>query len=235
MHTPSITRLLTFSAALAVAAATTHAAIITWGPATTISGDADVSTAGTLVNAVNIGAAGVGSTTVNGVTFDPLAFGNNVTSGNFNITTTGVFNSFNNRTPPSGPFLSLSAPYKALLSSVGLTGGTTFTLTMSGLAVGANYEFEWWSNVSTGAASLTGAFAGVVVALNSRTGGVGGLGQFAVGTFTADGPTQAVLFNGPGSNYLNAAQLRQTSVVPEPGTAFFGLALCGVAGLRRRR
>jgi hypothetical protein len=53
-----LTLLLTAACALAVTSAP-HAAIITWGAATNISGDPDVSTNGTLVGAFNIGAPGV--------------------------------------------------------------------------------------------------------------------------------------------------------------------------------
>ena len=47
---------------------------ITWGSATNISGNSDVSTSGTLMYAYNIGGAGVSSATVNTVTFASYAF-----------------------------------------------------------------------------------------------------------------------------------------------------------------
>ena len=62
----SLAAVVVATAALATAAST-HAALIAWGAPTGITGDSDVSTAGTLVGAVNVGAPGVGSTTVNGV------------------------------------------------------------------------------------------------------------------------------------------------------------------------
>src|SRR5438105_4408842 len=61
-----------------------EASSITWGSATNITGDSNVSTGGTLVGAFNIGGPGVGSTTVNGVMFAPFALsGTTSTSGNF--------------------------------------------------------------------------------------------------------------------------------------------------------
>ena len=81
------------SVAMIFAAPTSEAVSITWGAAQTITGDSDVSTSGTLVRAINIGAPGlpsVANTTVNGVLFTGLALtGNNVTSGDFNLATAG--------------------------------------------------------------------------------------------------------------------------------------------------
>jgi hypothetical protein len=61
------------SVAMIFAAPTTEAASITWGGAQNIAGDSDVSTSGTLVGAINIGAPGVANTTVNGVLSTGLA------------------------------------------------------------------------------------------------------------------------------------------------------------------
>src|ERR1043166_7327806 len=62
-----------FALALSSAYFTSSAAVVSWGAPTTISGDSDVSTSGTLLGAVNWGfsSAGIGNptTTVNGVTF----------------------------------------------------------------------------------------------------------------------------------------------------------------------
>lgn len=164
-----------------------HAGIITWGAPTNISGDTDVSTNGTLVGAFNIGGPGVGSTTVNGVTFTGLALtGSSVTSGAFTFTIPTGFASSNSVGSALPPFSTLSAPYQGLLSSAAGDFSTPFTLTMSGLTVGQQYEFEWWFNFSSGLSSPTTAAAGNSVTLNSNTTGLaGGLGQFAIGTFTA--------------------------------------------------
>ena len=66
----------------------------------------------------------------------------------------------------------------------------------------------------------------------------GGLGQFAIGTFTADATSEAITFGAPdGSNgyaLLNAFQLRQITV-PEPSSALLcGLGIAGVMGFRCR-
>ena len=64
-----------------------------------------------------------------------------------------------------------------------------FTLTMSGLTAGHQYQFEWWNNTSTGTllTDTTAVAGNSVTLLSNTTFSVGGLGQFAVGTFTADG------------------------------------------------
>ncbi|MFM7244596.1 MAG: hypothetical protein ACKO40_10575 [Planctomycetaceae bacterium] len=68
------------------------AATIAWGTPTTVTGDSDVDTTGTLVYAYNIGPNGVQSTTVSGVLFNAFAFPgqldflNTVTVGSVNFT-----------------------------------------------------------------------------------------------------------------------------------------------------
>jgi hypothetical protein len=218
------------------------AAPMTWGPPTTISGDTDVSTVGTLIAAFNTGGPDIPTTTVNGVTFEALALqGNTFTSGNFTFSHSKpnqafLFNDHVGSSSP--PFSTLSPPYQALLSS--FTGGAPFTLTISGLTVGQGYEFEWWANVSSPA--LSGVFAtataGNSVALNGNTTGqVGGVGQFAIGTFTADAPTEAITFSGAPLTLseLDGFELRE---IPEPSSvALLALGGAAVAGWRlwRRR
>ena len=238
--TPSLRRGILAGALLGLTAITSHAAVVTWGAATAISGDSNVSTAGTLVGAFNLGNTGVGNTTVNGVTFTGLAFamGTTVTSGNFSFFSSGGYPSSNSLGSGSAPFSLLSAPYQALLSSAERSGvGQPVTLTISGLTIGNAYQFEWWTNDSSGNASVpTTATAGNSVTLNSTTtpGIPGGVGQFALGTFTADASTQVIAFSGDLAS-INGLQLRQTAAVPEPGTALAGMALVGLCGTLRRR
>ena len=175
-----------------------------------------MSTSGTLVGAINIGAPGVANTTVNGVLFTGLALtGNNVTSGDFNLATAGGFGASNGLGSASPPFSALSAPYQALLASAATSFTAGITLTMSGLVVGERYEFQWWSNASGGTASVfTTATAGNSVTLaTSPSGGQGQVGQFALGTFIADNAAQVVTFDGPVQDILNGFQLRQLGPV----------------------
>ena len=219
-------------------AATSQAAVVTWGAPQNISGDTDVSTTGALVGAFNIGVSGVANTTVNGVTFNGLALsGNNVTSGNFNLAIATSFAGNNFVDSGNAPFSSLSAAYQSLLGTEAGDFTTPITLTMSGLSPGSSYQFQWWKNVSNGfQAHTTTATAGNTVGLLSNTSGGadGGIGQFAIGNFVADGSgMQTIIFEGNLQDTINGFQLR---AVPEPtALALAVLGLLGVGGCRRKR
>jgi hypothetical protein len=229
---------------LALIPASAHAASITWGIPTNITGDTDVSTTGSLIGAFNIGDTGVSSTTLNSVNFQGFAVPDNssgATSGNFAMSTSTAFQSSNNAGGGANPpFSALSAQYQTLLGAVTLnSGGQPFTLTISGLTVGAQYAFQWWTDFSGGDANeFTTATAGDSVTLQSNTSSaVGGVGQFAIGTFTADAATQSITF---GSNVshaiLNGFQLREIAV-PEGSTLLLvalGSCVCLFTARRRR-
>jgi len=103
------------------------------------------------------------------------------------------------------------------------------TLTISGLMVGGQYQFQFWSNLSSQmfGYQITATGGNNSVTLSSNTASaVGGLGQFVIGSFTADAVTQNITFLGDGDGgFLNAFQLRQ---VPEPRTGI--LILAGIFG-----
>jgi hypothetical protein len=218
-----------------------NASVITWGGPQNITSDAEVSTAGSLVGAFNLGATGVASTTVNGVTFVGLALNgsSSVTSGNFNLAGPGALFGNNGSFVP-GPF-ALSASYQALLGSVATTGiGQPWTLTMSNLVPGANYQFQWWSSDNNaGGGTDTLATAGNSVSLHTTQGPYGPgqnlPGQFATGTFLADGTTvQTITFSTALFSEVNGFQLRRISV-PDTSSTFvlFTLGLFGLAAIRR--
>jgi len=225
-----------------------HGANINWGAAQNIAGDSDVSIGGTLVGAFNIGDGGVTATTVNGVAFQPFALDSTSgpvdsgAKGDFLLTTADLFVSDNSLFgSPAAPFSGLSADYKTLLQSGTLVTNFAinpgaFSLTMSNLNLGTTYQFQWWANLSDVGALNHVALAGNSVTLSDNTTNLdGGLGQHAVGTFTADATSQVITFEGVGSpnNYalINAFQLRQ---VPEPSSvALLGLAVLAL-GFRTR-
>ncbi len=223
-----------------------HAAVVNWSAPANISADADVSTDGTLVGAFSVGDTGVASLTVNGVLFQGLEVpfsSMSGTSGNFSLVSEGpsVFISYNTEfgpvTPTAPPFSGLSAGYQTLLGAGAFSDyQTTFNLTISGLIPLQTYQFQWWANTSgpAGAAyTVHSAIAGNSVSLNDNSTGVdGGLGQFAIGNFVADGTSQTIRFasasptNTNSSVQLNAFQLRQ---VPEPSSlSLLGLALMAI-------
>ena len=234
-----LTLLLAMASGLATSI-TTHAAVITWGAATNITPAAtgelsDVSTNGSLIGAFNVGDTGVAAATLNGVTFQSFAVPNGsagATVGNFSIATAPAGSTNIGFGSGAAPFGTLSSAYQTFLAS-GLGQGFGFTLTISGLNVGTEYEFQWWVNQSSSSQKTSTATAGNTVTLLSRVPeAAGAVGQFAIGTFTADSATESVAFGGVLAR-LNGFQLRQ---VPEPSTwALLGLGLPALLAFRRRK
>jgi hypothetical protein len=238
--------LFTLTTAVALGTTAAQAGLVTWGTPTTISGDSDVSTTGTFIGALNWGAGvetvlGNPTTTVNGVTFtgDINAFPAG-SSGPFSWTGGGGTAAFIASGHPG-----LSTSYQDLFRGWAspLNAGPR-TLTLNGLTVGRTYQFQWWSDVNGNVITNTVqaiATAGNSVTLDSNTtDATGGLGQYVIGTFVADAATQNIAFtkSNPNASYsgaVNAFQLRDLGVVPEPSTALFGLALTGATLVRRRR
>jgi hypothetical protein len=217
------------------------AASFNWGTPQDITGDTDVSLNGNLIGAFNVGDIGVPGTTVNGVLFQSFAApGGNGTVGNFTTTSGFSFASNTGAGSPNPPFTALSAPYQSLLESR-VAVLSSLTLTISGLMIGTQYEFQFWtSNSSDDNSYDTTATAGTSVTVFSNQQGVeGGLGQFAIGSFTADAATQMIDFSGVEVAFLNAFQLREIPAgngVPESGStlALLGLVATGLAFVQRR-
>ncbi len=240
-----LTRVLTVGLAVFLTTTTAaHAGTIVWGTPTNISGDSDVSTVGTLVDAFNLGETGIPSTTVNGVLFQAFGreqFGTS-TMGNFTITTPSGLGRQDSDRSASAPFVNLSSAYQTLLQSWIGAGGPSWTLTMVGLQDQAEYAIQVWSNSShdvTDSGVIVSAGNAVTLDANS-TGSDGGVGQFVLGTFTATGTSQVIDFDGIGQGPVNGFQLRLLSTaVPEPGSAVLAGAGAFVMGLfyalRRRR
>lgn len=125
------------------------------------------------------------------------AYGSTTFSSNGGV---GSFNSFGSS---SAPFIDLSAGYEALLGG-GVFGSAadTMTLTLAGLSVGQVYQFQWWVNDSRVAAgphrqSVATTSGGLSASLEHNFQNVeGGVGQFVIGTFTADSASQVIQFTG---------------------------------------
>jgi hypothetical protein len=235
--------------------APTQAALVTWGSATDITGDSDVSLNGSLVAAFNFGG---GDVTVNGVTFTSFVAGSpRVLSMTVGDATLSIFDENSNHTlenfdtsSTSAPFTSLSSDYQTLLgTSTGhVFGDWPQTLSLAGLTIGQTYEFEAWVNDSdiSGFSSYDLSIDGGDVYLDPNTARdstsgevvAGGLGQFVIGTFVADASSQVLTMErGEVGGGLNGFQLRSVAAsVPEPGTlALLGLGFAGLASARRRR
>ena len=237
---------------------------IAWGTATTIAGDSDVDTTGSLVYAYNFGETGaVAAVTINGVAFQPFGV---TTSANSNIAFNSDMNLYENNgvlaadlNTGSGasPFSTLTTNYRSLLASqVYASYLTDIQVVLDGLTPGSKYRLQWWSNDSAPTSFASQAYFDSVIASGSATsvtldtnttGLAGGLGQYAIGTFTATDSKASFLLTGTGGSgfmlpLMNALQVRiESSPVPEIDPAMGGSALSLVAGVlamieqRRRR
>lgn len=215
-------------------------ATFAWGSATTIAGDSDVSTVGTLVAAYNIGDPSVSATTINGVNFAafPIVDGSASTTSGV-LTISSVSGGIKSTLPlgaASGAFAALSPSYQAMLSSGGAkdVNPPVVNVSLSGLIIGRPYALQLWANDSRASFESEFLSGGNPITLDQNTANaVGGVGQYVIGTFVADAVTQLVAASG-GLPLVNGVQLRTTAAVPEPGTLCL-LALAGVMLALRRR
>jgi hypothetical protein len=228
------------------------AATITWGAATDIVGANDVFTGGKSVYAYGFGAGYTGDApgapgqiTVNGVSF--------TTSSGFSMNP-GVTANVNIAGVPGprgpsttifiGAYFPLSSPagYNGLLTGAAFNSQdptdpvespatNSMTVTLNNLTAGVHYAVQVWSaNVDYGGTDTT--YDGAV-SLRMRPGSdETGTGQYAIGSFWADGTSQVMSLTG--TNFqINALQVRD---VPVPATiALLGLGLVGIGAARRKQ
>lgn len=233
--------------ALAISSEATRAGVVVnpviWGPAMTISGDSDVSTLGTLVAAFDMNGTGA---TVNGVTFAPFAVVTSTQSasnGNFTFGGPNLLVAQSGLGSSSAPFSNLSAGYRTILSTaISSNSSSALFFSISGLTVGRVYQFEFWTNASShvdgGNGFATTASSGFTVNLDDNTTDAqGGLGQFAIGTFTANSTVQQISFAGTSGTQVPTINAFELRAIPEPATIGLlaaGLSLLGIArGFRR--
>lgn len=244
--------LCVLSAAFTTKADALEAAVsVTWGAAQRITGVNDVSTAGTLLYAYNLGDANVSPAIINGVQFKPWATSNdgqpqesNIGSAILNVPTTGsgYLVSYNTLGTSTGAFAGLTAAYQKMASSgTSATSSTPLTLHLKNLIAGDEYQIQWWlnnSSLQTGTPTQTTASAVGTVTLTAGS-STGALGQYVIGVFTATGDSTTISFNGGGTSFMpmiNGFQLRDLSIVPEPSTYVFAtIATCTLGFLAYRR
>lgn len=234
------------------------AAPVAWGSAQNITGDSDVTTNGTLLYAYQFGNSRTGTTTVNGVSFEPFNVATEsttVTTGNVVLSAAAsgsVMYSFDELASVNAPYANLSVAYQGLLNSAVLSSifdnpnGAPLDIQLGGLTPGSSYVVQWWSCAADYLYPYqTVALGSPNVTLSSNTANAtGGLGQYVIGTFTAAGASTTITLQGLTMNSppydlptLNALQVR-AAAVPEPSTyamALAGIACCGWQVMRRRR
>ena len=202
-----------------IAGLTSYAAVITWGKATTISNDTDVVTSGSLAYAYN---EAYYPTAVNGVPFgggnSPSALGTNITlSGNFSWSNTAF------GTGAGSPWDGLSPFYQTLLrGGAYAVNNAQMSVTLSNLTVGHAYLVQVWVNdnralAGTRTETINSSGGNAITLDYNSTGTNGGVGQFTIGTFTADAASQPFALTGVfpangNSSQLNAIQVRDQSV-----------------------
>ena len=228
------------------------AATIGWGPVTTISGASDVSTAGATYAAVNFGATGTPAVTVGGVTFQPLTVtgfnASSITNGAVTLTETETVLHGNNGLGGSntGAFAAMAdADYKTLLSSeINSVVIFSLQLTTSGLSVGQPYQVQLWCNASSTANTNKVAITNGPILDDNISDAVGGLGQYVIGAFVADGPSQMIEMKGvPGTVFENTdfgpitiplINAFRIAAVPEPSTMVLLISATLAMCARRR-
>jgi autotransporter-associated beta strand protein len=232
-----------------------RAASITFSAPATLAGDADVLNSGETTYAYDWSTA----QTVNGVPFTATAAtgtvgGGNITLSGFSSANASAFTSTVN------PFNNLSAAYKgSLVGSVfNSTSNTAALVTLNNLTSGHKYQVQLWAGdprtgISTNRAEWI--YDGIGGATNllklNMTATNGGLGQWVIGSFTADSSSQnftldATAPGNPGNNnvvQINAIQVRDVSAVWSGTTSgnwadsdsssanFTGLSFSGVKAL----
>jgi hypothetical protein len=187
-----------------------NAANVTWQAPGTISGAADVSTAGTLYGSWAPGDVhNPDVLPVNGVNF--LAFG---TPGvNFDINGANLnLDHYDGFANPN----TANANYNFIMqNSLFNWNNTPMTLTWNSMTAGDTYLVQMWLNDGRGGQSGSSTFTGGANTSASVVIGNGAPGQYIIGTFVADGSGSQDVLISPGI-MLNLVQVRDLTTVPEP-------------------
>ena len=190
---------------------------LVWNTPVTISGTNDISTNGTLLYAYNNSGS---SAAVNGVTFTGVnsftTWGTGVTLGSgWSATSTSSYSGGS-----SAPWSNLPPGYQTVLQGGAWNNGGAATVTLTNLVVSRQYQVQVWVNDSRSGGTtnrtetLTDAYGNTVTLAYNSTYAAGGVGQYALGNFTATATSQSFTMNGAASTQLNALQVRDVTPVP---------------------
>ena len=209
--------IITQSFVFLLAVSTLDAATIAWeGPVRILSPN-DVSTTGTLLEALNIqdNESSPLDVTLHGTLFHSFQTPANTATAS----TRGYFtfrdhdrDGHGDYAGATGDWTALDALYQDLLvEALWSSRNTNMRIILNNLIPGHWYEIQLWINDSRsgGSNSVTisaGARSSVRVATSDSSGIVGGLGHYVIGSFTADASTLTLTLSG--NKQINAIQLR---------------------------
>lgn len=182
-----------------------EAATILWSGPTNITSDVNIITNGDFEYAGYF-APTTAPVTINGVTFTGSGG-----SHNFGANVSTAFANGGTAFAGMGTGTGLSANYQTLLGGCVYGGTNNNSITLKNLDIGYRYTVQLWINDSrsNGANSSNTVTSGNSVTLDyNNTESVGGKGQFAIGTFTADAITLTFNLQSKQSGQFNALQLR---------------------------
>ena len=193
---------------------------IAWGPASGITGDANLYTLGAYFDALMPNSSISSVVAVDGVNFNPATSEASDTFGDGKISysASGLQNfGWANSFPVSA---SASAAFASWMDDGGIfqNGGTgTGTITISDLSVGHSYLVQVLNYAPDGDPGLTTLSGATPVTLSNLPGaaGVNTYGEFANGTFTASSTSEIFDWNGAGSSYtvIGSISVRDVSAV----------------------
>ena len=179
---------------------------ISWGPATGITGDANLAV-GVYYDAFLPNTSAPSPLTADGVTFNVDAIVSSTSTSDGIITateTSGALNNYSSSSFPSAP--PSSSAFAAVINAGGIyqNGGSgTGTVTISGLTPGQAYEIQVFNYANDNDPGLTTLTSSNSVTLSNlaNSGGANTYGEFSTGTFTPSGSTETFTWAGAGSAY----------------------------------
>jgi hypothetical protein len=179
---------------------------ITWGPATGITGPANLAS-GVYYDGFMPNTLTPSPLTVNGLTFnvDTIVDSASTSDGIITATvTSGTLNDYNGGTFPSAP--PSSSDFAGVMNAGGIYqdgGSGAGTVTIAGLTPGQAYQVQVFNYVSDNDAGLTTLIGSNSVTIGNLpgAGGPNTYGEFATGTFTPSSSTETFNWVGAGSSY----------------------------------
>ena len=185
---------------------------IAWGYAKTIAGDTDVAIGGSLLYAYDLNNV---AQTVNTVSFSAGNSGTSLDSGK--VTISPALTRYSGFGSASAPYASLSTAYNEILNGGVYGGASACTITLNTLTAGHSYLVQIWVDDSRGCCgpnrteTVASPGGNTVTFSYDLPSGEGGVGQYVIGSFVANGPSQAFTLTGNASTQINALQVRDTT------------------------